>query len=116
MNVSKNNLSFNQVTDMALGILCFAIFYLGMLNLDLILLGLTNLLLVMIIITWAQLIVTKKSNYIIKSKLDSSILPLPAKIKLYLKKLIRNLLLFIFITLPLMLIAKAIFTCMYYET
>src|SRR6478752_3430588 len=74
INVSKNNLSFNQVTDMALGILCFAIFYISMLNLDLILFGLTELFLIIIIVTWAQLIVTKKSNYIIKSKLDSSIL------------------------------------------
>ena len=60
MNVSKNNLSFNQVTDMALGILCFAIFYLAMLNLDLILLGLTQSLLILIILGWALLIVTKK--------------------------------------------------------
>jgi NADH-ubiquinone oxidoreductase chain 5 len=59
INVSKNNLSFNQVTDMALGILCFAIFYLGMLNLDLILLGLTELLLIIIIVAWSQLIVKK---------------------------------------------------------
>ena len=59
---------------MALGILCFAIFYISMLNLDLILFGLTELFLIIIIVTWAQLIVTKKSNYIIKSKLDSSIL------------------------------------------
>ena len=66
---------------MALGILCFAIFYLGMLNLDLILLGLTELLLIIIIVAWAQLIVTKKSNYIIKSKLNSSIFSgFPAKI------------------------------------
>jgi NADH-ubiquinone oxidoreductase chain 5 len=62
INVSKNNLSFNQITDMALGILCFAIFYLGMLNLDLILLGLTELLLIIIIVTWAQLIGAKQRS------------------------------------------------------
>jgi len=63
MNVSKNNLSFNQVTDMALGILCFAIFYLGILNLDLILLGLTELLLIIIIVTWAQEPVSRWLEY-----------------------------------------------------